>query len=1046
MIERAKDIKGLYRKGLRKKLGDNFSGMGVGYKFVDGKKTDEICLQVYVKKKLPIDDLPPGQKIPSKILDVKTDIIEGTFKAFSYRTEKQRPAPPGVSIGHHDITAGTFGFKAGNYIVSNNHVLAYANQALLNDSILQPGPVDGGVDPTDRIGALFDFEPLIMWNWATYNNIMDAAIALPDSQSDISDVIYEIGAPTGYVDLELGNTVKKSGRTTGVTTGEVTSIDWEGTVSYGYYGNYEATFYDQILIYNASLMAQGGDSGSAVIKEDGADILIGALLFAGSGDTLAICSPIAPIVTRFGLDGTKPSRLAEYYRGDATDNVSYESASGNRIIAQTFTPTYECLVSHVTLFLARQGSPGTVTVSLRATDINGHATGPDLCSGTVNGNTLPLYSANLYPSQVAMIGDCTVKPGTQYAIVISAPSGDGSNHAYIWCNTTPENVYTGGTAEYSNNNGGDWTTDAADCWFEIWGYRGIYLFAEDGLKIGDESSLYPLTHVVQKQITQNTDDAAINTSISTIFLNTLLIGNNGDGLNVIRAGVRFQDITTESKAIITSAYLAFTSKGNYTNDTVRLRIWGEQNNAAAAFSTYADFIARSKTTHYVDWEFTTNWVTDGVYTSPSLVDIIQELVDDYDGLSSADIVLFIDDNSSDNQAGRVPNDYNDAPSKSVTLHIEYLLKPISLHSSTTQRRYKSASFPFFTFPDPAGSGFTSSTGYALQAGLGGEPSTQKETNPTIAEGVKFSETLATLLQTFPDLAEGVKIGDSPSTLLEAFNTLVEGVKLSETLKGQINAFNSLSESVKFSDSPIIGLVLSLILADTFKLSDALTHSYSTNPSVAEGMKIGDNPVSLLSAFNTLAENLKLSDSPAAWINAFNALAEGFKIGDSAVNQLALSLLATEGFKLSDSPSAWINAFNALAEGFNLSDSPSGQINAFNVLTEGLKLSDTPSGQLNAFNVLTENLKLSDSALVKNIINLSLSDGFKLSDQARIFVSIFLALSEGVKLNDIAVVIRLARILTLILSTAPTLTVEALDETPLTIETLNQTLLTIEEKE
>ncbi len=72
----------------------------------------------------------------------------GEIKPVLLRTDKWRPAPGGVSIGHFQITAGTLGcsvLKAGQkYILSNNHVLANCNNAALQDPIYQPGPHDGG--------------------------------------------------------------------------------------------------------------------------------------------------------------------------------------------------------------------------------------------------------------------------------------------------------------------------------------------------------------------------------------------------------------------------------------------------------------------------------------------------------------------------------------------------------------------------------------------------------------------------------------------------------------------------------------------------------------------------------------------------------------------------------------------------------------------------------------------------------------------------------------------------------------------------------------
>ena len=85
----------------------------------------------------------------------------------------------GVSTGHPDITAGTIGARVTDginvYALSNNHVYADGNAASIGDGAIQPGTVDGGTDPADRIGTLHDFEPI---DFTGGDNLMDAAIVI----------------------------------------------------------------------------------------------------------------------------------------------------------------------------------------------------------------------------------------------------------------------------------------------------------------------------------------------------------------------------------------------------------------------------------------------------------------------------------------------------------------------------------------------------------------------------------------------------------------------------------------------------------------------------------------------------------------------------------------------------------------------------------------------------------------------------------------------------------------------------------------------------
>jgi hypothetical protein len=114
-------------------------------------------------------------------------------------------------------------------------------------------------------------------------NLVDATIARPLSDDLVEKRILEIGVPKGSRNATLGTQVKKSGRTTGFTTGRITQIDVTSQVSYG--EGQIAIFEDQLM---AGAMSKGGDSGSAVLDEE--DFVIG-LLFAGS-DTTTIINPV----------------------------------------------------------------------------------------------------------------------------------------------------------------------------------------------------------------------------------------------------------------------------------------------------------------------------------------------------------------------------------------------------------------------------------------------------------------------------------------------------------------------------------------------------------------------------------------------------------------------------------------------------------------------------------------------------------------------------------------------------------------------------------
>ena len=230
----------------------------------------------------------------------------GMLMALSDPTAKQpRPVPIGVSTGHPAITAGTIAARVkdalGNvYALSNNHVYAASNDAELDDNVLQPGMFDGGEDPTDAIGILDSFVPIDFSGGA---NTVDAAIAMSSRamlhNSTPSDDGYGIPSST-TVAAFVGQQVKKYGRTTRLTHGEVTEVNVTANVCYEVVVlicTKAARFTGQIGISTTGF-SDGGDSGSLIVTETGNNPV--GLLFAGSA-TLTLANPIDQVLDAFGV-------------------------------------------------------------------------------------------------------------------------------------------------------------------------------------------------------------------------------------------------------------------------------------------------------------------------------------------------------------------------------------------------------------------------------------------------------------------------------------------------------------------------------------------------------------------------------------------------------------------------------------------------------------------------------------------------------------------------------------------------------------------------
>jgi hypothetical protein len=126
--------------------------------------------------------------------------------------------------------------------------------------------------------------------------------------------------------------------------------------------------------------------------------------------------------------------IYEYYN---TGDTSVASIYGDIWDAQTFTPSVAHTITSVKLKLYRIGNgPGTITVGIRATDVDGLPTGSDLCSGTTDGNSLPAPgSQTRLPTGDWGYSGTWDKTTNMYAYVDDDPWNDGDT-TYLLHGTT----------------------------------------------------------------------------------------------------------------------------------------------------------------------------------------------------------------------------------------------------------------------------------------------------------------------------------------------------------------------------------------------------------------------------------------------------------------------------------------------------------------------------------------------------------------------------------------------------------------------------------
>lgn len=265
------DILDLVTKYYYENTPDYVNCVSYGYKEVDGKLTNDLCIIFNVDKKKPLSDVNQSEVLPKEIefsgFTFKTDVVESMtkFLAMEYCPNSfytwqtidppnrniYRPLRGGVSVTNwtkQSNKVGTLGFLAvdndTNSLVgvSNNHVFVLdawfasmrpPSNGISNaylDKVTQPNDVYNGVNiygPNFQIGIVKKYVPLSSSTTTTYYNRVDGACTtINESQIDASSWL-QVGmtgwsqpmefATTSEIDnlLSTNPLLYSAGRTTG---------------------------------------------------------------------------------------------------------------------------------------------------------------------------------------------------------------------------------------------------------------------------------------------------------------------------------------------------------------------------------------------------------------------------------------------------------------------------------------------------------------------------------------------------------------------------------------------------------------------------------------------------------------------------------------------------------------------------------------------------------------------------------------------------------------------------------------------------------------
>lgn len=226
------------------------------------------------------------------------------------------PVPIGVSTTNEEepCASGTLGCRVVDragavYALSNNHVYAGENAAVIGDILCQPGTFDVvncDITATTNIANLTQYVAyLFVFNTTADSpyNYVDAAIGITTPQNvDYQTPTGAYGIPSREIvrQPQIGARIQKMGRTTFFTRGQIDALNVKAVID----GQLGPTYFDRCLQVNrvtSGIFGGPGDSGSLVVYQDGNRPV--GLLFAGSS-ILTLLNPIDVVLQAFevGID------------------------------------------------------------------------------------------------------------------------------------------------------------------------------------------------------------------------------------------------------------------------------------------------------------------------------------------------------------------------------------------------------------------------------------------------------------------------------------------------------------------------------------------------------------------------------------------------------------------------------------------------------------------------------------------------------------------------------------------------------------------------
>lgn len=476
-----------------------------------------------------------------------------------------------------------------------------------------------------------------------------------------------------------------------------------------------------------------------------------------------------------------------------------------------------------------------------------------------------------------------------------------------------------------------------------------------------------------------------------------MFGNNGE--YPVDCYFRFTNVTVPEGMVITSAFVRLKARlsksGNISNN-----IYANDVDDAVAPTSEAEGDALVKTSAVAPWAITESWTAEQTYDTPSLIDVIQEVID-REGREPgyALQIIMIDDETAYLNNRNFYAVEHDAGDDAPELHLAWSPPPIE--ASISEGMTSKLDLEVLDFYAEISEGFTVhdesdglntsceiSEGFVVGDQVGAVDDAEvvedvtvddaadavKEHHPTgPSEDVTLADSLAVTQET--GISEGLTTAETLALSIEVA-PLTENITTAAAVVGNRILYLSVTENLMFYD--ILGWAWGKVVADAIDMAGAVTPAVAipVNESLVlaetlhnnwTGTEAVESSLQMLGQliigeiFNeTATSTIDITDATTFLHQMISAIFDTVDFGETLASQAEFNPLIVEAIAITGLVEVLTNLHNTNSETLTLADAAG--VGWGKSVIDTIALADAPTILWYAMVVLTDSIDLTETVL------------------------------------------------------------------------------------